>query len=263
MLIVDVHAHLDHKLIYPNKIDNIINNSRKNNVKVIITNGVNPETNRITLKLAEKYKDIVKAALGLYPIDALNTEIKKGDYPLKNNKVDVDSEINFIEKNRNKIIAIGEIGLDYYWDTTRHKEQQENFRKLIELSERIKKPVIVHSRRAEQDTINVLEQYKLKKVVMHCFSGNSTLVKKIQDNDWYFSIPCNIVRSEQFQKIVKTTNINRILTETDAPFLSPFKNKINEPSFILETIKKIAELKNMDKEEVANNIFMNYQDLFL
>ena len=263
MIIVDVHAHLDHHLIYPEKIDEVIENSRKNNIKVIITNGINPETNRLTLELAEKYRDIVKPALGIYPIDALKTEMKRGDYPLKTNDFDFDEELDFIEKNRNKIVAVGEIGLDYCWDSTQHEQQKENFRKLLELAEKIKKPVIVHSRKAEADTVDILEQYKMKKVVMHCFSGNSALVKRIQDNNWHFSIPCNIVRSEQLQKIVKTTNISRLLTETDAPFLSPFKDRMNEPSFIIETIKKIAEIKAMDQEEVANNIFMNYQNLFL
>jgi len=262
MLLVDVHAHLDHRLIYPDKIDEIIDNSRKNNVKAIITNGVNPETNRITLELAKKYKDIVKAALGIYPIDALKAEMRRGDYPLKENDFDFDEELSFIEANKNKIVAVGEIGLDYCWDSAQHKEQQDNFRKLIELAGRIKKPIIVHSRKAEQDTVDILEQYKLKKIIMHCFSGSSALVKRIQDNNWYFSIPCNIVRSEQFQRIAKTTDISRILTETDAPFLSPFRDKMSEPSFIIETIKKIAEIKGMEQEEVANNIFMNYQRIF-
>jgi TatD DNase family protein len=263
MIIVDAHAHLDHRLIYPEKIDEVIENSRKNHVKVIITNGINPETNRLTLELQTKYKDIVKAALGIYPIDALKTEMKRGDYPLKTNDFDFDEELEFIEKHKGKIVAVGEIGLDYFWDSTQHEQQKENFKKLLELAEKIKKPVIVHSRKAETDTVDILEQYKMKKVVMHCFSGNSTLVKKIQDNNWHFTIPCNIVRSEQFQRIVRTTNISRLLTETDAPFLSPFKDKMNEPMFIIETIKKIAEIKGMDPEEVANNIFMNYQNLFL
>ncbi len=262
MMLVDVHAHLDHEL-FEGKVHHIIENSRKNNVKAIITNGINPETNRKTLELQEKYQDIVKAALGIYPIDALNTEIKRGDYPLKSNEFDFDEEIEFIKKNKSKIVAVGEIGLDYFWDSTHHEQQKDNFRKLLELAEKIRKVVIVHSRKAEADTIEVLEQYKIKKAVMHCFSGNSSMVKKIQENNWFFTIPCNIVRSEHFQRIVKLTDLSRILTETDAPFLSPFKDRINEPSFIIETIKKIAEIKNIEKEEVANNIFMNYQSLFL
>jgi len=247
MILVDVHAHLDHKLFNGN-VDKIIENSRKNGVKAIITNGVNPGTNRIALELAEKY-DIVKAALGVYPIDSLN--------------VDIDKEIKFIEKNKDKLVAIGEVGLDYYWDKDHIDKQKQVFEKFIQLAERIKKPIIVHSRKAEADAVDILKTSRLKKVVMHCFSGNFKLVKEIDDNGWYFSIPANIVKSRQFQMITEKTNISRLLTETDAPFLSPFPNRINEPSFVIETIKKIAEIKQMDEEEVANNIFMNYQNVFL
>lgn len=261
MILVDVHAHLDHKL-FNGKVDEIIRNSKKNYVKAIITNGVNPETNRFALDLAKKY-DIVKAALGIYPIDSLNMDMKKGFYPLKDNNIKIDEEIEFIKKNKDKIVAVGEVGLDYYWDKDHKKEQREVFEKFIELAEKIKKPIIVHSRKAEADVIDMLKSSKLKKVVMHCFSGNLKLIKEIHDNNWFFSIPCIIVKSQQFQMITEKTNISQLLTETDAPFLSPFPKKINEPSFVIETIKKIAEIKNMDKEETANNIFMNYQRLFL
>jgi TatD DNase family protein len=261
MILVDVHAHLDHKL-FNGKIDEIIQNSIKNNVKAIITNGINPETNRIALELAEKY-DIVKAALGVYPIDSLNIDKKKGFYPIKEEKIDVDKEIEFIKKNKDKIIAVGEVGLDYYWDKDHKKEQKEVFEKFIQLAEKIKKPIIVHSRKAEADTVELLSTTKLKSVVMHCFSGNFKLVKQIYDKGWSFSIPANIVKSHHFQKIVSDINIAQLLTETDAPFLSPYPDKINQPSYIIETIKKIAEIKEMDKEEVANNIFMNYQKMFL
>ncbi len=261
MILVDVHAHLDHKL-FNGKLDKVISNAKKNDVKAIITNGVNPETNRIALKLAERY-DIVKAALGIYPIDALNIETRKGHYPLKKeNKIDVDKEIEFIKKNKDKILAIGEVGLDYYWDKKHKKEQKDVFEKFIQLAEKLKKPIIVHSRKAEADAIDLLNSSKLKKVIMHCFSGNFKLVKQIQNNNWSFSIPTNIVRSKHFQKIVSETYISQLLTETDAPYLSPFKDKVNEPSYIIGTINKIAELKEMDKEEVANNIFMNYQKVF-
>lgn len=261
MLLVDVHAHLDHKL-FQKDLDKVISNAKKNNVKAIITNGVNPETNRFALNLAEKH-NIVKAALGVYPIDSLNIDMKKGFYPLKDNIVNVDEEIKFIEKNKDKIAAVGEVGLDYYWDKDHIEEQKKVFEKFIKLAEKIKKPMIVHSRKAEQDAVDLLKSSNLKKVIMHCFSGNFKLVKEIQDNGWYFSIPCIVVKSQQFQKIVEETNISKLLTETDAPFLSPYPNKRNEPRFVIETIKKMAEIKKMNEEEVANNIFMNYQKVFL
>ncbi len=98
---------------------------------------------------------------------------------------------------------------------------------------------------------------------MHCFTGNFKLVKKIFDNGYSLSIPCNVVKSKHFQSIVEEFNLGQIFTETDAPYLSPYKDKMNQPSFILETIKKISEIKNLEKEEVEKIIFMNYQNFFL
>ena len=134
--------------------------------------------------------------------------------------------------------------------------------KLIELSKKIKKPIIIHSRKAEQDVIDILENLDAKKVVLHCFSGKLKLIKRAAELGYYFSIPTNITHSQHFQKLAELVDINKILTETDAPYLSPYKNRRNEPSFITEAIKKIAEIKNISINEIANNIFMNYQNLF-
>lgn len=259
-LIVDVHAHLDHS-DFSKDLDKVIARAKAAGVKAIITNGVNPETNRKTLELAEKY-DIVKAALGLYPIDVLRKDIEEG-YPLKDEEFDIDSEIDFIRKNKNKIIALGECGLDFVRsDEVQRKAQIKVFEKMIALAENINKPIIVHSRKAEQSVIEVLESSSIKKVVLHCFCGKKGLIKKAQDMAYYFSIPCNIVRAHNFQNMVSMVNLSRLLTETDAPYLSPFKGRRNEPAFIAETLKKIAEIKKMDIEEVEKNIFMNYQGLF-
>jgi len=250
MLLVDVHAHLDHCKF--NDLDLVIERARKADVKAIINNGINTEKNRISLELSKKY-DIVKAALGLYP-----TEVAE----MKDDKI--ENELEFIKKNKNKIIAIGEIGLDYnfYKDKNKIKKQKIVFEKIIDLAEKIKKPLIVHSRKAEKDVINILESSKSKKIVLHCFSGNFNLVKKASELDYYFSIPTNVVFSEHFQKIVEEVNINQLLTETDSPHLSPFKHKRNEPAFIIEGVKKIAKIKGFDLEETSNNIFMNFEKMF-
>jgi len=247
MILADVHAHLE--LI--KNLDKVIENAGKAGVKAIITNGVNPETNRKSLEISDKY-DIVKPALGIYPMDALSREINKP------NIFDVDEEIDFIRKN--KIAAIGEVGLDYKNGKDK-KKQKDVFIKMIKLAEDLEKPLIVHSRQAESDAVKILEKFGYKKIIMHCFNGDKKLVERIIKNDWFFSIPCNVVNSFQLQNIVKQANLSKLLTETDAPFLSPF-NGDNEPAFIKETIKKIAEIKGLDKEETANIIFMNYKNLF-
>jgi len=252
-MIVDVHAHLDQKVILDN-IDEVIARAKAAGVKKIITNGLNPESNRISLELAKKY-DIVEAALGWYPRDALSEEEGFEKAQLR----DIEEELEFIKKQ--KIVALGEVGLDL-----KHgkdiKSQQQDFQKFIDLSEKMKIPLIIHSRNAELEAIEQLESSNAK-IVMHCFGGKHKLAKRIGDNGWSFSIPTNIVNSQHFQKIVEMTNLSQILTETDSPYLSPFKDKTNEPSFIVESIKKIAEIKKMETIEIENNIFMNYQKKFM
>lgn len=259
-MLVDVHAHLDHPLI-EKKIDEVISNAKKAGIKSIITNGINHSTNIKSLELSKKY-DLVKCAMGFYPPDALRKEIGENIYPIEHEEANIDDEIMFIEKHKNEIIAIGEVGLDYQNGHEKEK-QKDAFLKIIALAKKLDKPLIVHSRKAEEDVISMLEEHKSKKVVLHCFCGKKSLIKRASKNGWSFSIPPNIVRAENFQMLVKDVPISQILTETDAPYLSPFKDKTNEPAFIVETIKKIAELKEMTTEEIERNIFMNYQRLFL
>ncbi|MBL7054153.1 TatD family hydrolase [Candidatus Woesearchaeota archaeon] len=258
-MLIDIHCHLDHPS-FNGKTEEIINNAEQAGLKIILTAGINPETNRKTLELAGKF-DIVKPALGIYPVKTLQKEIESGEYPLKKNIFDIDEEIVFIKKNKDKITAIGECGLDYSQNEN-SAEQKKLLEKLISLAEKINKPIIIHSRKAESDCIDLLESSKLKKVLMHCFSGKKKLVKKASDLGYYFSIPANVVRAQNFQLMVEELNINQLFCETDSPYLSPFKEQRNEPAFILESYKKIAEIKKMDLKEVINNIYMNWQNVF-
>ncbi len=259
MLLVDTHAHLDHPWLYKD-LDKIIARAKEAGVKAIITSGITYYTNRIALKIAKNY-DIVRCSLGLYPQDAMANELKSVKNKEVKKKANIDEELDFIKKNKNRIIAIGEIGMDLKTGSN-EKEQKQLFLRQLELAEMLKKPVIIHSRKAEQQVIEILESTKNKKIMMHCFGGRLKLAKKAADNGWSFSIPTNIVKSEHFQHIVREVNINQLLTETDAPYLSPFTGKTNEPAFVAETIGKIAQIKGFEAEEVANNIFLNYKKLF-
>jgi TatD DNase family protein len=262
--LIDVHAHLDHAL-FESDLPDVIERARQAGVKKIIANGVDPQTNRKVLQIAKKYP-VVKPALGIYPPDALRTEVSEDGYPLNLKTLtmqDIEEELEFIKKA--KPIALGEVGLDYKTgakEESGKKEQKQVFQKFIELSEKLKVPLIVHSRKAEPDVVEMLESSNAKKVVLHCFSGKFSLVKRARDNGWSFSIPVNVVRSEQFQNIVAQVNLSQLLTETDAPYLSPFPGKRNEPAFVLESLKKIAEIKQLTLEDTANNILMNYKNLF-
>ena len=277
MILVDVHAHLDHAR-FKEDLDEVILRAREAGVKSIITSGVNSRTNRLVLKLAEKY-DIVKASFGLYPIDALSAEIDDGKadgtcssetsstlaqgFVRDTEAINVDEDLVCTVKNKDKCIAIGECGLDYKWVTGKEKEQQRIFQKVIDTVEKINKPIVIHSRKAELDAVEMLESSNIKKVIMHCFNGKKSLIKRAADNGWYFSVPPVITRLQHFQMMAEMVNINQLLTETDCPYLSPFPDQRNEPAFVIETIKKIAEIKNFVPEEVASNIWMNYSNVFL
>jgi TatD DNase family protein len=279
-MLIDIHCHLDH-CYFKDDLDKVIDNAKKAGLKIILTAGINPETNRKALELAEKY-DIVKPCLGIYPPKTLQKEIDSHEYPLKENKFDIDGEIKFIEKNKDKISGIGEIGLDYSKGED-SGNQKKIFEKMISLAEKIDKPIIVHSRKAEADCVDILGSSKSKKIIMHCFSGKKSLVKKVINNGWFLTIPTNVVRSAQFQDNTKTAPITQLFCETDAPYLSPFRDaqnlsgqilaslgnfkkfpigKRNEPAFVLEAYKKIAELKGMELKEVVNNVWMNWQRVF-
>jgi len=256
MLIVDVHAHMDFDE-YNKDLDKVIEENKKAGVAVIINNGVTVDSNRKVLELAKKY-DIIKPALGIYPVHA--AQMKEEDF---------DAELDFISKQ--DIIAIGEVGLDYLkGDDNPHGDKYKDkmrqcFEKFIRLAEKKNIPIIVHSRKAELDVIEMLESSNLKKdkIIMHCFMGRKHLVKRILNNGWSMSIPCIVNKLQQLQLIVEQAPMEQLLTETDSPYLSPYPDiKRNEPRFIIEALKKIAEIKKLDVEEVSKMIYMNYQNLF-
>ncbi|MBW2964379.1 TatD family hydrolase [Candidatus Woesearchaeota archaeon] len=257
-MFIDVHAHLDHPM-FSDDIDRVIENARNAGVKVIIAQGLDPVSNRAVLEFAKRY-DVVKPALGIYPPDALKKEMEMDSNPRPLPEFDIDEELEFIRKSAP--LAFGEVGLEYK-NGTDIPAQKVLFQKFIELSEKTATPLIIHSRKAELDVVDMLESSNAKRPILHCFCGRKHLVKRAADNGWSFSVSTNVVKSEQFQDLVRSVHISQLLTETDCPYLSPFVGKRNEPAFVVESTKKIAELKGMTVEDTANNIFMNYQNMFL
>jgi len=248
MAFVDVHAHLDFSE-YDSEIDEVMKKCEETKT-ITIVNGVHSSSNRKVLELAKKY-NLIKPALGFYPTHVV--EEKEETF---------NSEIEFISKS--KCVAYGEIGLDFKYtkDEINKKKQESAFWKFIELGEKTNKPLIIHSRKAELKVIEMLESSKLKKPIMHCFSGKKKLVKRCADNGWFFSVPVIVNKLQQFQELVQNTNINQLLTETDSPYLGPVPGEKNYPWNVSIAIKKIAEIKGFEEKEVENNIFMNYQKLF-
>ncbi|MFT4303091.1 MAG: TatD family hydrolase [Candidatus Woesearchaeota archaeon] len=265
-MIIDVHIHLDHEL-YKNDIDNVIKKAEKAGVVKIISAGLDKNSSKECIKISKKYS-IVEAAAGIYPPDALFNE---GFYTEKKEYIydTLNEDIEFIKNNSKSIIAIGECGLDLH--SGKDIEFQKNvFREMIKLSIELDKPIVIHSRKAEQEVLDVLKEFKeLKpeKVIMHCFSGKKKLIDECIQRKYNFSIPTNIVRAENFKELVKKAPIKTLLTETDGPYLSPYKNQDksfnrNEPSYIIETIKQISEIKKITIEDCKNQIFLNYQKIF-
>jgi|APSaa5957512576_1039674.scaffolds.fasta_scaffold00067_56 TatD DNase family protein len=255
MELVDVHNHLE----LLNDLDHAIIRAKESGVKKIITSGIDHETNRKALELKKEY-EIVECSLGIYPKDALKKEYEASGKAFK--ECDVEEEIAFIKKHQKDIMGIGEVGLDFSSENINQKEQEKLFVKMIKLAKELNKPLIVHSRKAEKEVLEILERENAKKVVMHCFCGNKNLVKEGALRGYYFTIPTNVNRASNFQSMVKEVNINQLLTETDGPFLSPIKGEPNEPANITVTIKEIAKIKGFDEKETANNIFLNYMRLF-
>lgn len=262
MKLVDVHCHLNHALFKDDLIE-VLQRAEKSGVKEILVSGVNPEGNKEVLDLALKY-DLIKASFGIYPIDALGLAPDEEGLPVQKGKIDLEQQFAFIEENKQWCAAIGEIGMDFkvVEKETTFKEQAGNFQKIIQFAKKIKKPIVIHSRKAEAECLEILERELPENEIavdLHCFSGKKVLVKKAIDLGYYFSIPPNCVRSQHFQMIIELAPLTQLLTETDAPWLSPFVEKKNEPAFVLESIKIIAKIKDISEEQVAEQVWENYQ----
>jgi len=265
MNLVDVHCHLNHEM-FKDDLDEVLERAKKAGLKSILVSGINPPSNKEVLELAKKYP-LIKASLGIYPIDALGLGSDEAGLPEHQGPIDLDAEFKFIEKNINNVAAVGEVGMDFYWAEKEktYKQQAENFRKIIKFCIKIKKPIVIHSRKAEEECLDILEE-EIKNdeipVIQHCFSGRKSLMTKAIELGHYFSIPPNIVKASNFQTLVKKAPMKQLLTETDSPWLSPYKDKKNEPAFVVESIRKIAEVKGLSEKEAADQIWKNYVKIF-
>ncbi len=265
MNLVDVHCHINHEL-FKGKIEEVLERAKQAGLKAILVSGVNPENNREVLALSKKYS-LIKASLGIYPIDALGLAPDAIGLPSHKGKINLQEEFAFIEKNLKDVTAIGEVGMDFHWTTKEETgvEQEENFRKIIQFAKKVKKPLITHTRKAERESIEILSQEIKNKeipIINHCFSGRKSVIKQAADLGHYFSIPANIVKAQNFQVLVEMVSITQLLTETDAPWLTPYEGKPSEPSYVLESIKLIAKIKGISVEETALLIWKNYCTIF-
>ncbi len=251
---IDSHCHLDHDPLF-NNINEVLYRSKSVGLKKLLTICTSNES----FENIKKILDLDEIIYGTYGIHPHETE---------NNKVTKNVIIENIKKHP-KIIGIGETGLDFYYNHSHKDEQIKSFKEHIEASIEVDLPIIVHSRSAEHQTFEILNEYKNQKpkVLMHCFTGSYEFFKKMEKLNSYFSASGIITfsNSVDLQKTFSKIPSNKLLVETDSPFLAPapMRGKKNEPSFIKYTIKRLAELKELDETEMINITSKNFENLFL
>ncbi len=269
MVYLDVHNHfylLEDFSIKEEEIKSIIEESLKENVKIIVLTALDYNTYKkakeFEKKYLKKYKELkVYFTLGMYPYNTLKEDQKNGF--IKNVDLDYEKLFKKLYEEKQNYIFIGEIGLDY--KNIKEEEKEEDifvFEKQLKIAEELKKTVIIHSRKAEKTVLEIIKKYNTKKI-LHSYTGKIKLAKKIleEQKDVYFSIPSIIQHSEHFQNLVEIVPINRLLTETDMPYM-PLKNeKISVPKNVKLTVKKIAEIKKLEEKEVENIILQNFLTL--
>ena len=254
--IVDSHCHLDFK-DFQDDLDLVIKKAYDSNVKHMLSISVNLEDFNNVYKVANSY-DNIYCTTGIHPNNVPEN---------KNNELLFEKlSLNL---NKKKVIGVGETGLDFYRNEENRINQIEYFNTHLEVSGLFNYPTIVHTRNAEKDTINCIEKAVKKhstKGLIHCFTSTMKLAKKVLDEGFYISFSGIITfkKVDDLIDVVKYVPLDRILVETDAPFLAPmpFRGKRNEPSFVTHTLKKIAEIKKKKIEDMAQITTNNFFNLF-
>ncbi|XEC94998.1 TatD family hydrolase [Paenibacillus tarimensis] len=252
-MFIDTHTHLDSYKFDEDRTD-VIERARAAGVDRMINIGFNRETIPTTIALAEQY-DFIYAAVGWHPVDSIHME--QGD-------------LDWIASlcTHEKVVAIGEIGLDYHWDTSPKDVQHRAFREQIALAKELGLPVVIHNRDAHEDIVRILNEEKAAEVggVMHCFSGSWETAKKCLDMNFYISFggPVTFKNARVPKEVMDKVPIDRILIETDAPYLAPhpFRGKRNESSFVTLVAEAAAEIKGKTLEEIAKITTNNAEKCF-
>jgi len=252
-MIIDSHCHLDYEPLI-NDINQVLLNAKKNNVTHLLTIGTSLESSKKVLEIVEKYENIY-GAIGIHP----NSTTKNfNDF----------SELVSIKKKSKKIIAFGETGLDYFYKRSEKSDQIQSFEKHIEFAISEKVPVIIHTRHADEDTISIIKKYyKRTRFLIHCFTGNLKFAENLLNLECLISFSGIITfkKSTELRDVVKYVPLERMLIETDSPYLSPdpLRGKSNEPANVKIVGENIAKIKEVSFEEVAKLTTENFKNFFL
>ncbi len=250
---IDSHCHLDHEPLFSN-LDSVIKRSKNVGINKILTICTTLDS-FIKIKEIIKKDEIIFGTYGIHP------------HETKDNKVTSDIIIEEINKNK-KIIGIGETGLDFFYNHSDKVSQINSLEEHIKAAIELKIPLIIHSRNAEKETLEVFNNYKNYnlKILMHCYTGSKKFAEKLLDFNAYFSASGIITfkNSTELQETFKYIPLKKLLIETDSPFLSPEPNrgKKNEPSFVKFTAEKLAYIKDISNSELIKTTTLNFETLF-
>ncbi|MGG4000564.1 TatD family hydrolase [Anoxybacillus kestanbolensis] len=252
-MLFDTHAHLN-ATQFNEDVEQVIERARAEGVSHIVVVGFDRPTIERAMELADQYS-FIYAAVGWHPVDAIHM---------------TDDDLMMIEQlaAHPKVVALGEMGLDYYWDQSPKEVQKEVFRKQIRLAKKVKLPIIIHNRDATADIVHILQEEQAAEVggVMHCFTGSVEVAHQCIDMNFYISFggPVTFKNAKKPKEVAKEIPLDRLLIETDCPYLTPhpFRGKRNEPSYVKYVAEAIAELKGLSFEEVAQKTSDNAKRLF-
>ena len=263
MGLADVHAHLTHPELREN-VESILLQAEAAGVSTILVNGLNPRDNQAARVLAQQYPQI-RAAFGFYPVDAVLPEMRAlgSDYPRDGEECAASEGLEWLEANAAEAFAIGEIGLDGYWVPEALWESQERvFRRAVEIALEHDKAIIIHTRKRERRAFEILKEMGASRVDWHCFGGKVKLARQIAEHGHWMSIPANARRSESFTRMLETLPREKLLLETDCPYLSPDRSRRSGPADVAGTAAYASELWNTPLEEVVTRLSANFAELF-
>jgi len=250
-MLIDTHCHLDFPEFDKDR-DEVLKRAKNAGICYIINIGSSLAGSKKSLELSQQY-DFIYATVGIHPHEADSFD-KQQEQSLKG------------LLGQQKVVAVGEIGLDYFKNYSKAQNQQSMFVSLVKLAGEFNLPLVIHTRQAEDDTLKVLKEFKVQKAVVHCFSGDEAFLNKCLDLGFFISFTCNITykKADNLRKLVSLTPLERLLLETDAPFLPPhdLRGERNEPASVLDLAKEISRIKQISPEEVAGKTTQNAKAFF-
>ena len=252
-MLIDSHAHLDDKRFNSDR-DMIIKNLKTNGIELVVNVGADLKSSKSTVELAKAHENIY-AVVGVHPHSA--SEL---------NKEAIETLKNYAKED--KVLAIGEIGLDFYYDNSPREDQRYAFKAQIELAKELDLPIVIHSREADQETFDTIEaaQDGNLKVLLHCYSGSAELAQEYLKLGCYISLagPVTFKNARVPKEVAKVIPLDRLLVETDSPYLTPepYRGKRNEPMFVKYVAEEIAELKGVSIEELSSATRENTKKFF-